>query len=67
MILGIVGVAAIGGGSALCVLAGKKSNAPPQLALGGISIAGGGVLFLSGMVGFGTVARRRKEDASAAA
>lgn len=51
VILGLVGVAAIGGGSALCVLASKKkSDATPQLALGGVSIAGGGVLFLSGMV-----------------
>ena len=51
VILGIVGVAAIGGGSTLCVLASKKkSDATSQLALGGVSIAGGGVLFLSGLV-----------------
>jgi hypothetical protein len=53
VILGLVGAAAIGGGSALCVLAGKgskKGNATSELALGGISIAGGGVLLVSGLV-----------------
>jgi hypothetical protein len=54
VILGAVGLAAVGGGTALCVGASKddsklSSSAHQRLALGGISIAGGGVLLISGI------------------
>ncbi|HXK17707.1 MAG TPA: hypothetical protein VNG33_07885 [Polyangiaceae bacterium] len=56
-ILGSVGIVGIGVGSALCIV-GKRgadkagSTFDSRLALGGVSIAGGGVLFLTGAVLF---------------
>jgi len=48
-ILGVVGLAGVGGGSALCV-SSDRGNVDSRLALGGASIAFGGVLVLSGLV-----------------
>ena len=55
VLLGAVGLVAIGGGTALCVVANNDSKGrgvagDQRLAFGGISIAGGGVLFISGLL-----------------
>lgn len=54
VLLGAVGLAALGGGTALCVVASGKDNklgssVNQQLALGGLAAATGGVLFISGI------------------
>lgn len=54
VLLGAVGLVALGGGTALCVIASGKDNklgssVNQQMALGGLSAATGGVLFISGI------------------
>jgi hypothetical protein len=55
LVLGSLGLAAVGAGTALCIIANRDSSAHSfstneRLALGGISIAGGGALLVSGLV-----------------
>jgi hypothetical protein len=55
VLLGAVGLVAVGGGTALCVIASGQNNklgsgVNDRLALGGLSAATGGVLLLSGIV-----------------
>lgn len=51
VISGLVGLAAIGGGAALCVTAsGDAGRVDPAMTLGGVSIVTGSVLFVSGLV-----------------
>jgi hypothetical protein len=55
VLLGAVGLAAVGGGTALCVIASGQNNklgsgVNDRLALGGLSAATGGVLLISGIV-----------------
>lgn len=50
-VLGLVGIAAIGGGSALLVASKKgSSGVDSRMSLGAVSIVSGGVLFVSGVV-----------------
>jgi hypothetical protein len=50
VIAGLVGVAAIGGGSALVAASNGGSSVDSRLSLGAVSIVSGGVLLLSGVV-----------------
>ena len=59
VILGAAGLVAVGGGSVLCVLASKDSGSlgskfDTRLALGGVSLAAGSVLLVSGLVALAT-------------
>jgi hypothetical protein len=56
VIAGASGVAAVAGGSVLC-LTGDSGTADPKLALGGASLAVGGVLLVSGLVMLATSSR----------
>jgi hypothetical protein len=49
VIFGAAGLAAVGGGAALC-LVGKPEAPEPRVALGGIALASGGVLLVTGLV-----------------